>query len=99
RPDPACPVSGDAFQVAMREHFGSRREIDITQPAEWTDLHAVAEGDAALQDHVHVDLDIAPMAEMATQIEARRIREAHAFHQNPLRVATAQERRKLRELR
>ena len=36
-----------AFQIAMRAHHRAGGELDVAQPAERTDLHAVAEFDPA----------------------------------------------------
>jgi hypothetical protein len=99
RADPAGAVGRDAFQVAVPQHFGTGREVDVAQPAERTDPHAIAEGDAVLQDHVHVDLDVASMAEMPAQVEPCGIGDPHPCqHQAPC-VAAAQVGREFRELR
>ena len=57
------------------------------QAAERADAHAVAELDVAFEDHVDVDLDVAPDADLAAHVEARRIGEAHALRAQRARRA------------
>ena len=54
----------------------------IADHAVRADAHAVAELDLAFEDAVDVDLDVAAAAQLAAQVEARRVGQAHAgFHQ------------------
>src|SRR5690606_7754832 len=76
--DAGGTVAEHAFQVAMGADLGAGGQLDIAQPAERADAHAVAKHHPAFEHHVHVDLDVAAGLDRAAQVEAGRVGQAHA---------------------
>ena len=80
RPDHHRAFGARAVKVAMRTHFRAGAEVDVLQPAERADAHAVTKHDRAFEHDVDVDLDIAAHAHVAAHVDARNVREARAGH-------------------
>ena len=87
RAERAAGSGGDAVHVAMRVHHRAGAELDVLQPAERADAHAVMQHHAALQHHVDVDFDIRADADRAAHIQPRRIGQAHALAHQRLGLA------------
>ena len=78
RADVAGAVRDDAVEVAVRMHHRAGRERRVADAAERADADFVAELDEAFEDHVDVDLDVAPDAHVAADVEAHGIGETDA---------------------
>ncbi len=68
----------------MRLEADAVAELRIPHDAARADVHVIAEDHPALQDHVDVEERVAARADVAADIEPRRIRHGHAGrHQRP----------------
>src|SRR5690606_26736935 len=66
------------LDVAMPHDLSAGRQLRVADPGERTDADAIAEYHVTFQDHVHIDLHIAPHADLSTNVDPRRIRQTHA---------------------
>ncbi len=77
RADAAVFTDLRAFDITMRRHPGAGGQPRIADAGEGTDVYAIAQFHLAFQDHIDVDLHIAPDTDLATDVDPRRIGQAH----------------------